>query len=378
MGLHRILFRRLVPCFLPVVCAAPVAADQLVRIGFASPLSGPQAHFGRDNENGSKMAIDDLNGRGLVIGGQKVLFQLIAEDDQADPRMAARVAQHLVDAGVKAVVGHFNSGVSIPASRVYSDAGIPQLSVSTAVSYAHRGLKTTFRLVGSDGQVGSALGDFAVRMRKATSIVVVDDRTAYGLGIADEFVRAVQVNGGAVARRVRLSDKTVDFSATLATVKPLKPEVVFYGGTDVQAASMLRQMRRLGIGAQLLGGDMLNTPKFIELAGADAAGTLSAEPGSVLTSRPAGKVFERRYRARFRQEVVRLGPQFYDGVMLVAEAMKQADSTEPSRYLPALAKIRYAGVTTDFVFDGNGDLKKAPVTLSEVRHGRWETRTIVR
>lgn len=378
MRSHRALPRRLALCTLLALCAGHAAADQIVRIGFASPLSGPQAHYGKDNENASKMAIDDLNSRGLVIGGQKVSFQLVTEDDQADPRIGTQVAQRLVDADVKAVIGHFNSGVSIPASKIYSDAGIPQLSVSTAVPYTRQGLKTAFRLVGSDGQVGSALGHFAVKELKAKSIVAIDDRTAYGQGIADEFVKAVQANGGKVARREYTNDKAADFAAILTAVKPLKPDVIFYGGADAQAAPMVRQMKRLGIKARLMGGDMLNTPKFIELAGADAAGEFSAVPGSTLASRPAGKAFEQRYKARFKQDVVLLGPQFYDGVMLVAEAMKQANSTEPARYLPVLAKINYPGVTADFTFDSHGDLKQAPVTISEVKNNKWETRTIVR
>lgn len=378
MRFHRVRRRWLAWCMLPALCAAPVAADQIVRIGFASPLSGPQVHYGRDNENGCKMAVDDLNGKRMVINGQRVQFQLVVEDDQADPLMGPRVARHLVDAGVKAVIGHFNSGVSIPASRIYGEAGIPQLSVSTALPYTRQGLKTAFRLVGSDGQVGSALGLFAVRTLKATRIVAIDDHTAYGHGIADEFVRAVQANGGNVARRALSSDKTTDFSAILAVVKPLNPDVIFYGGADAQAAPMLRQMRRKGIHARLMGGDMLNTPKFIELAGPDADGTVSAFPGGELGDRQAGRRFEQRYRARFGREVERLGPQFYDGVMLVAEAMRRAGSTEPSRYLPALATIRYSGVTADFAFNAHGDLLDAPVTLAEVRHGRWVSRATVR
>lgn len=378
MRSHRVLPRRLALCTLLALCAGHAAADQIVRIGFASPLSGPQAHYGKDNENASKMAIDDLNGKGLVIGGQKISFQLVTEDDQADPRIGTQVAQRLVDADVKAVIGHFNSGVSIPASKIYSDAGIPQLSVSTAVPYTRQGLKTAFRLVGSDGQVGSALGHFAVKELKAKSIVAIDDRTAYGQGIADEFIKAVQANGGKVARREYTNDKAADFAAILTAIKPLKPDVIFYGGADAQAAPMVRQMKRLGINARLMGGDMLNTPKFIELAGADAASEFSAVPGSTLASRPAGKVFEQRYKERFKQDVVLLGPQFYDGVMLVAEAMKQANSTDPARYLPVLAKISYRGVTADFTFDSHGDLKQAPVTISEVKNNKWETRAIIR
>jgi len=356
---------------------ASAQADTVVKIGFASPLSGPQAHYGKDNENATKMAIDDLNAKPLTIGGQKIKFELVSEDDQADPRVGTQVAQRLVDAGVKAVLGHFNSGVSIPASRIYSDAGIPQLSVSTNPAYTQQGYKTTFRLVGSDSQVGGALGQFVVKTLKAKTIVAIDDRTAYGQGIADEFVKAVGAQGGKVARREYTNDKATDFTAILTSIKPLKPDVVFYGGADAQAAPIAKQMKRLGIDARLLGGDMLDTPTFISLAGADAAGNYAGVPGGVLAARPAGKAFEARYKARFKQDVVRLGPQFYDGTMMVAEAMKRADSVEPAKYLPVLAKLSYSGVTSDFSFDGKGDLKKAPVTILKVNGGNWDVQSVV-
>ncbi|MEO4026553.1 branched-chain amino acid ABC transporter substrate-binding protein, partial [Chromobacterium vaccinii] len=238
---------------------AAAHADTVVKIGFASPMSGPQAHYGKDNENAAKMAVDDVNAKGLVVGGQKIKFELVSEDDQADPRIGTQAAQRLVDAGVKAVIGHFNSGVSIPASRIYSEAGIPQLSVATNPAYTQQGYKTTFRLVGSDSQIGGALGQFAVKTMKAKTIVAIDDRTAYGQGIADEFVKAVAANGGKVTRREFTTDKATDFTAILTSLKAVNPDVVFYGGADAQAAPMVKQMKRLGLKAKLMGGDMLNT-----------------------------------------------------------------------------------------------------------------------
>jgi branched-chain amino acid transport system substrate-binding protein len=351
-------------------------ADTVVKIGFASPLSGPQAHYGKDNENASKMAIDDLNAHPITIAGQTIRFELISEDDQADPRIGTQVAQRLVDDGVKAVIGHFNSGVSIPASRIYSDAGIPQLSVATNPAYTRSGYKTTFRLVGSDSQIGGALGLYAVRHLHARSVAVIDDRTAYGQGIADEFVKSLQAQGKKPVAREYTTDKATDFTAILTTLKGLNPDIVFYGGADAQAAPMAKQMKRLGIGAKLMGGDMLNTPTFIQLAGEDASGHYSAVAGGVLSARPAGKTFEARYKARFKQDVVLLGPQFYDGVMLVADAMKKANSVEPARFLPFIAKTRYRGVTADFAFDPQGNLLNAPVTISQVSNGVWAVQSV--
>lgn len=357
--------------------SSPAFADTVVKIGFASPMSGPQAHYGKDNENATRMAIDDLNAKPITVAGQKVKFELVSEDDQADPRVGTQVAQRLVDAGVKAVIGHFNSGVSIPASRIYSDAGIPQLSVSTNPAYTTSGYKTTFRLVGSDSQIGGSLGRYAVMQLKAQRIAVIDDRTAYGQGIADEFVKALAGMGKKPFKREYTNDKATDFTAILTTLKAQNPDVIFYGGADAQAAPMARQMKRLGINARLMGGDMLNTPTFIQLAGADAVGHYSAVAGGELGSRPAGKDFESRYKARFKQDVVLLGPQFYDGVMIVADAMKRANSTEPAKFLPLIAKTAYKGVTANFSFDAAGNLKNAPVTISQVEGNDWKVKSVV-
>ncbi|KJV27343.1 ABC transporter substrate-binding protein [Aquitalea magnusonii] len=356
---------------------AAAHADTVVKIGFSSPLSGPQAHYGKDNENGTKLAIEELNAKPLTIGGQKIKFELVSDDDQSDPRVGTQVAQRMVDAGVKAVIGHFNSGVTIPASRIYAQAGIPQLSVSTNPAYTQQGYNTAFRTVGSDSQVGGALGQYAVKVLKAKSIVVIDDRTAYGQGIADEFSKSVGANGGKVARREFTSDKSTDFTAILTAIKAAQPDIIFYGGADAQAAPMAKQMKRLGIKAKLMGGDMLSTQTFIQLAGADGVGHYSAVPGGVLDSRAAGKLFHARYQARFKQDVVLFGPHFYDGVMLVAEAMKKANSIEPAKYLPQLAKIRYSGVTSDFSFDAKGNLLKAPVTISENTGSKWVVKTVI-
>jgi len=357
--------------------SSPAFADTVVKIGFASPMSGPQAHYGKDNENATRMAIDDLNAKPITVAGQKVKFELVSEDDQADPRVGTQVAQRLVDAGVKAVIGHFNSGVSIPASRIYSDAGIPQLSVSTNPAYTTSGYKTTFRLVGSDSQIGGSLGRYAEMQLKAQRIAVIDDRTAYGQGIADEFVKALAGMGKKPFKREYTNDKATDFTAILTALKAQNPDVIFYGGADAQAAPMARQMKRLGINARLMGGDMLNTPTFIQLAGADAVGHYSAVAGGELGSRPAGKDFESRYKARFKQDVVLLGPQFYDGVMIVADAMKRANSTEPAKFLPLIAKTAYKGATADFSFDAAGNLKNAPVTISQVEGNDWKVKSVV-
>jgi branched-chain amino acid transport system substrate-binding protein len=355
-----------------VLAAAPVLAQDVVKIGFASPLTGGQASYGKDNQNGAQMAIDELNAQGLKIGGRAVKFELMAEDDQADPKMGPLVAQKLVDARVAGVVGHFNSGVTIPASSIYSDAGIPQLSVSTNVKYTMQGYKTAFRLMADDGKQGKALGEYAVKTLKLKRLAVIDDATAYGQGLADEFERAVKASGGAVVKREHTNDKAVEFAPLLTSIKAQKPDAIFFGGYDQQAAPMARQMKTLGMDIKLMGGETMNSAKFIELAGPAAEGHIASTPGAALESRPNGKAFAAKYKARYNQDIGLYAPYFYDGVMLIAAAMKAANSIDPAKYLPALAKIKYAGITANIEFDGKGDLTQGLLTIFEVKNGKWE------
>ncbi len=312
-----------------------------------------------------------MNARQLKIGGKPVTFALLAEDDQGEPKLGPTIAQKLVDAKVAGVVGHFNSGVTIPASKVYSDAGIPELSVSTNTKYTQQGFRTAFRLMADDGKQGKALGEYAVKVLKFKRLAVIDDATAYGQGLANEFAHAVTAAGGQVVRREQTSDKAVDFAAILTSIKGAKPDAIFFGGYDQQAGPMARQMTTLGLKVKLMGGETMNSARFIELAGPAAEGQIASTPGAVLESRPGGPAFAAKYKAAFGQDIGLYAPYFYDGVMLIGAAMKAADSTDPAKYLPKLAKIKYAGVTADIAFDGNGDLTHGLMTISEVRNGKW-------
>ena len=344
---------------------------EVIRIGFASPLTGPQAHYGQDNLNGARMAVDELNARQPRIGKRAARFELMAEDDQADPRTGTLVAQRLVDAGVRAVVGHFNSGVSIPASKIYSDAGIPQLSVSTAVRYTRQGHRTAFRMMADDDRQGAELGRYATQRLKLRRLAVVDDRTAYGQGLADAFAAAVKAAGGAVVRREYTTDKEFDFRSILSAIRPSAPEAIFFAGYDAQAGPLARQMRELGYTVPLLGGETMQTGKFIELAGAAADGHVASTPGAALARRPLGRDFAERYRRRTMRAIGLYAPYFYDAVMVIAAAMEHAGSSDPARCLAALRAIRHAGVTADIEFDASGDLKHGALSVFRVVGGKW-------
>jgi branched-chain amino acid transport system substrate-binding protein len=208
---------------------------QDVKIGFAAPLTGGQAHYGADFRSGVTLAIEDFNATKPVIGGKPVHFVLDAADDQADPRTGTTVAQKLVDDGVAAVIGHFNSGTSIPAAPIYAKAGIPELATATAPAYTAQGLPTTFRLVTSDSQQGGVLGEYAVKDLKFKRFAIVDDRTAYGQGVAEEFAKAVKAAGGTIVAQEFTNDKAVDFRAILTHIKQSDADAIFYGGADTQA-----------------------------------------------------------------------------------------------------------------------------------------------
>jgi len=351
----------------------PKVGEQLVKIGHAAPLTGTQAHIGKDNENGVRLAIEEANAAGIVIGRQKVRFQLLSEDDQADPKNGTIVAHKLADAEINGMIGHLNSGTTIPASRVYHNAGIPQISPSaTNPKYTQQGFKSAFRTMANDVQQGKLLGQFATRNLAARRIAIIDDRTAYGQGLADEFEKSVKANGGIIVAREFTTDKSTDFRAILTAIKGKQPDVLFFGGMDPQGGPLMRQVRSLGITAQFLGGDGVYTPEFIKLAGDAAEGAYGSLPGVPLEQMPSGIAFRDKYRAKYNREIQLYAPFCYDAVNIMIEAMKRADSVKPEKYLPELAKTDHHGVTARIVFDERGDLKAGAITFYRVRNGKWE------
>ncbi len=345
---------------------------EIVKIGAAAPLTGPQAHLGKDNENGTRMAIDDANAKGIEIAGKKVQFQLISEDDQADPKTATIIAQKMVDAKIKGVIGHMNSGTTIPASRIYHDAGIVQISPSaTNPKYTEQGFKTAFRVMTNDVQQGKVLGEYAVKQLAAKKIAIIDDRSAYGQGLADEFEKAAKAAGAEIVAREYTTDKSTDFMAILTAVKGKGPDLLFFGGMDAQGGPLNKQFATLGIKAKYLTGDGSSTPEFIKLAGGSAEGAYSSLPGVPLDKMPGGKAFADKFTAKYGQ-IQLYAPYCYDAVNAMISAMQKAGSTDPVKYRPELAKINYQGVTSDFSFDEKGDIKGGAVTMYQVKNGKWE------
>ena len=359
------------------------AQDMVVKIGHVGPTSGAISHLGKDNENGARMAIDELNAKGVTIGGKKVKLELLTEDDAGDPKQGTAAAQKLVDSKVMGVIGHLNSGTSIPASKIYSDAGIPQISPSaTNPKFTRQGYKTTFRVVADDVHLGGTLGRYAVKDLKGKSIAVIDDRTAYGQGVADEFEKGVKGAGGTTVGREFTNDKATDFTAILTSLKAKKPDIVFFGGMDAVAGPMMRQMKQLGIDAKFMGGDGICSGELPKLAaGTMAVGqVVCAEAGGVEgAAKKSMDDFNAAFKKKFNADVQVYAPYVYDSVNVMVAAMVKAGSSDPAKYLPVLAKTDgYKGVTGTIGFDAKGDVKNGALTLYTYKAGKRDQIAVVR
>jgi branched-chain amino acid transport system substrate-binding protein len=368
---------------LAAISGLAMAQEQVVKIGHVGPVSGAIAHLGKDNELGARLAIEELNAKGVSINGKKVKLELVAEDDAADPKQGTAAAQKLVDAKVSGVIGHLNSGTTIPASKIYSDAGIPQISPSsTNPKYTRQGYKTAFRVVADDVHLGGTLGRYAVKELKGKSIAVIDDRTAYGQGVAEEFEKAVKAAGGNLVGHEFTTDKATDFMPILTTLKGKKPDIIFFGGMDAVGGPMMKQMKSLGIKAKFMGGDGICTNEMIKLAGdAMADGqVVCAEAGGVDGALKKGMDdFGVKFKKRFNDDVKLYSPYVYDAVFVMVDAMQRAKSSEPAKYLPELAKTTdFKGVTGTIAFDAKGDIKNGALTLYTFKAGKRDQIAVVR
>jgi len=360
-------------------------ADELeVKIGHVGPVTGPIAQQGKDNENGARLAIEELNAKGVVIGGKKAHFVLLAEDDGDDPKQGTQVAQKLVDAKVNGVVGNGSSGTSIPAAKIYHEAGIPQIApTSTAVAYTAMGFRSAFRVVANDAQLGGALGRYAVTTLGAKTIAVIDDRSAYGQGLADEFIKSVKLKAPTTrfAQRQYTTSKATDFNAILTAIKTSKPDLVFFGGMDAVGGLILHQMKNLGVNAEFMGGDGICSSNLPSLAGEGLGEgqVFCAEAGGVDEAhKKAAADFRTSFKKRFGVDVIIYAPYVYDAVMTLADAMQQAKSADPAVYLPFLQNIDHKGVTGEIRFDHKGDVKDGALTLFTYKAGKREEITVLR
>ena len=353
-----------------------LAADEIcVKIGSGAPKTGGIAHLGKDNENGVALAIQEINAKGdLLIGGKKVKLALVGEDDAGDPKQGPIVAQKLVDAGVVGVVGHLNSGVSIPASTVYANNGLVQVSPSSTnpdytlkSSKTPKGAVSAYRVVATDAQQGPALAKYMLA-HGGKNVAVLDDATQYGKGLADQVASSITAGGAAVVSREAATDKTTDFKAVLTEIKAKNPDYVFWGGMDDTAATLVKQMRELGMTAKLVGADGACTDKFIELSGEAGKGVICSQAGMPLSQMAKGAQFNTDYEKAFPGQKVQIySPFSYDATFAIVAAMKLANSTDPEAIAAAMPKVSFDGLIGNIAFDDKGDIKGGAISIFEVK-----------
>jgi branched-chain amino acid transport system substrate-binding protein len=369
-----IKFNLIAAAAVALVAGGASAQDMVVKIGHVGPVSGAQAHYGKDNENGARMAVEDLNAKGVTIGGKKVKLELVAEDDAADPKQGTAAAQKLCDAKVNGVVGHLNSGTTIPASKIYNDCGIPEVTPSaTNPKYSQQGFKTAFRILANDNALGAGLALHAANNLKLKKIAIIDDRTAYGQGVAEVFKKTAMAKGIQIVDEQYTNDKATDFMAILTAIKSKNPDGVFFGGMDPQGGPMLRQMEQLGMtNVKYFGGDGICTAKLAELSGGakTLGNVVCAEGGASLEKMPGGSAWKKRYDAKYPGQFQVYSPYTYDAVGLLVNAMEKAGSADPKVYMPVLAKTEYQGVTTKISFEQDGELKNPAMTLYTYKDGK--------
>ena len=359
-----------------IAAAASLASaqDQVVKIGHVAPMSGSQAHYGKDNENGVRRAIEDLTAQNISIGGKKIKFEIQAEDDAADPKQGTAVAQKLCDAKVAGVVGHLNSGTTIPASKVYSDCGIPHVTgAATNPNLTKPGYKTTFRIIANDNALGSGLAFYAADALKLKKVAIIDDRTAYGQGVAEVFKRTATSKGMQVVDEQFTTDKATDFMSILTAIKAKAPDAIFYGGMDAQGGAMLRQMEQLGLSnVKFFGGDGICTAEIAKIAA--GAKTLNnvvcAEGGASLAKMPGGTAWKTKYDAKYPNQFQVYSPYTYDATFVLVDAMKRANSVDPKVYTAMLPQTNFKGITTTIAFEPSGELKNPAITLYVYKDGK--------
>ncbi|VXC65955.1 Extracellular ligand-binding receptor [Burkholderia sp. 8Y] len=371
MSLRRLM--AIVVLFASVNVSVALADDlKIVKVGVAGPLTGFSASYGKDEENAARLAFEEANKQGLVIGGQRVQFEVDGQDDAGDPKTAVLVAQRFVDEGVSGVIGHHNSGCSIAASLVYRRAGIPQISPgSSSPAFTARGFENTFRTISNDDQMAVVAAQYAVGKLGAKRIAVIDDSSDYGTNLVTEFVKAIQREGATLVSWQYTTTQSIDFRAILTTIKGLSPDLIFYVGQDIQAAGLVKQIHQLGVRAKFMGEGGFTNEAFLKLAGTSSQGMLSWEYGLPLARMPKAAELDSKLKARFGVGIVQFAPLAYDASWAMINAMKDANSTDPKDYIGSLRTVSFDGVTGPIAFSSTGDLKTASATLYEQQNGKW-------
>lgn len=372
--------------FILLSVALPAFADtQVVKIGSAAPKTGEIGYLGQDLENGAQLAVNEINAKGdLTINGRKIVLQLVGMDDKGVTKDGLLAAQKLIDANVVAVVGHLNSGISMPANALYSANSMVQVSpASTNPKYTLESIKTpdgynsAYRLVAIDHKPGIAVAQFLLTSKKAPRVAIMHDFTQYGKELSDTVKQYLIEHGGSIIDEVSATDKTTDFTYALEEFRELDPDYIFWGGIDDTAANLTKQMKQMGLRAVLVTGDGACWEKFVELAGSASDGLICSSSGIPLSS--LNSTFSKKYEKTFPKQRVNLyAPFAYDAVYSIVQAMKIANATDRSAISSAMPKVDLKGLTGRIRFDKNGDRVNSPITVWTVYKNTFVPKRVMR
>jgi branched-chain amino acid transport system substrate-binding protein len=361
-------------------CARPAAAPtaeggaaaKTVKIGFAAPLTGDNAIYGQGMKRAVELAIEEVNASEAAKAAGYT-FVIRAEDDMGDPKQAVNVANFLAgDSGVAGVVGHFNSGCSIPASPVYNGVNLAMVSVSSNPALTAQGLANVDRVVAKDDAQGAAAGELVASKLGLKSVAVIDDSTPYGQGLAEQFVKAFEAKGGKVVIRESVQSNEVDFNALVTRTKDKKPEAIYFAGGLNQGALLSKQSKEAGLKVPLIGGDMIYAADYVKVAGKDnAEGDIATSLGLPLEQQPKGTEFLAKYKAKFNEDPQAYDSYAYDAAWMIMNAVIKA-GPERAAVMNAVRNGSLDGVTGQITFDANGDNKQQIISQYKVTDGEWK------
>ncbi|MDT8999065.1 branched-chain amino acid ABC transporter substrate-binding protein [Paucibacter sp. APW11] len=345
-----------------------------VRIGVAQPLSGPLARLGKDMLAGVEMAVKDINAAGFSVKGQRITLEVVARDDKSDAETGKKIAQELVEAGVIAVVGNLNSGVSIASAPIYGAAGIAQLAISTNPKFTQLDLPTTLRLVANDDLQAKAMAGYAVQQMGAQTFCLIDDNTPYGKGLLVGVEAHMKKLGKTPALKASLDDKTTTFDELLPKMAAAKIDCVITTLADFQVEALMKGMARVGLkDAQLLGGDTIKTD-LLPKGQLPIRRVMATSPIIEPYEFSAGKAFQQRFNKEQKQDIAYGAHYAYDAVYSISQGLLRAGSADPKQVLAAMKSLDLHGpVTSGLRYADNGEQRFGTISVYGIEHGRWQS-----
>ncbi|MBK9574408.1 MAG: branched-chain amino acid ABC transporter substrate-binding protein [Rhodoferax sp.] len=345
-----------------------------IKIGVAQPLTGNLAALGQDLLNGVNLAVEELNKEGFKIGGKAVTFEVIAVDDRANADTGKEVAKQLVDAGVVAVIGHLNSGVSIAAAPIYAEKSIAQMAISTNPKFTALGHPTTFRLVANDTLQAKAIGSFSASQFKSTKYALLDDGTPYGKDLAAGAAVQLKNAKKEIVLQQSFDDKTTKFDELAGKLKAGNVEAIVSTLNDFQIIALIDALKKVSYtDVYMLGGDTIKTTLMLKGAGV-LKGLYATSPILEAREFTAGAAFLDKYRAKYKIEPAYAGHYTYDAMHVLAGAMRRAESANPKKIVETLRKIDgYAPATGSMKWDDTGEQRYGVIGVYSARGNSWES-----